>query len=190
VWRYVTDNRTHHHLGFNLWLEGEAGGEPGKFIVAISGIQQRKLQFRIGDAAKGTAWPCKHSRHEIADYYRAGSLRVVSRIDEPNEQNPPPFVGTPPPQEIYEARGARMLDSKRWARECMTCMWANKSAVEIEYNFGRSKRYRSETFCYGPRSCPLYAMGRPRPVPYYDRGSFMDNGGLDECLTGHRAPDE
>jgi hypothetical protein len=79
VWRYVTDNRTHHHLGFNLWLEGEAAGEAGKFIVAISGIQQRKLQFRIGDAAKGTAWPCKSSKHEIADYDRAGSLRVVSR---------------------------------------------------------------------------------------------------------------
>ena len=26
VWRYKTDNRTHHHLGFNLFVEGEADG--------------------------------------------------------------------------------------------------------------------------------------------------------------------
>jgi hypothetical protein len=191
VWRYLTDNRTHHHLGFNLWVEGEAADNSGKFIVAISAIQQHKLQFRIGDVVKGTAWPCKNAKHEIADFYRAGGLRVLSRADEPREQDAPPFVGTPPPQEVFEARGARMLDPRRWRKECMTCMWANKSAVEIEYNFGKSKRYRAETFCYGPKSCPLYAMGEPRAVPYYGHDyPSMDDGGLDDCITGHRGQDE
>ena len=70
-------------------------------------------------------------------------------------------------------------------------MWANKSAVEIEYNFGKSKRYRSETFCYGPKSCPLYAMGEPRAVPYYGHSyPSMDDGGLDDSITGHRGQDE
>ena len=35
VWRYRTDNRTHHPLGFNVWIEGDARldcsrtGDPG-----------------------------------------------------------------------------------------------------------------------------------------------------------------
>ena len=57
-----------------------------------------------------------------------------------------------------------MLDAKLWRKQCFACMWANKSAVEIEYKFGKVKRYRKETFCYGPRSCPLYDTGPPRQV--------------------------
>jgi len=191
VWRYRTDNRTHHHLGFNLWVDGEVDGQSGKFIVAISDTQQGKLQFRIGDVAKGTAWPCVKARHDIADFYRAGGMRILSRRDTPTEQEAPPFVGTPPPLAVFESRGARMLDAKRWRKACMTCMWANKSAVEIEYNFGKSKRYRKETFCYGPRASQLYEMGRPRPVPYYgvDYPS-MDDGGREDCCAGHRGWDE
>ena len=30
------------------------------------------------------------------------------------------------------------------------------AAVEIEYNWGVSKKYRFESFCYGPKSCKLY----------------------------------
>jgi hypothetical protein len=191
VWRYRTDNRTHHHLGFNLWVKGEAGDHPGKFIVAISDSQQRKLQLRIGDGARGTAWPCEKAKHDIADLYRAGGLRIISRLDAPTQQQAPPFVGTPPPLEVFEARGARMLDPTRWRNECMTCVWANKSAVEIEYNFGKSKRYRTETFCYGPKSCRLYERGEPRPVPYYGEDfASVDDGGLDDCCTGHRGGDE
>lgn len=191
VWRYRTDNRTHHHLGFNLWVEGEAAGRPGKFIVAISDTQQRKLQFRIGDEARGTAWPCVKARHDIADYYRAGGLKIVSRPEAALESVRPPFLGIPPPVSVFERRGARMLDPSRWRTVCRTCLWANKSAVEIEYDFGKSKRYRQETFCYGPKSCRLYARGRPRPVPYkgVDHDS-MDDGGLDDCCTGHRHGDE
>ena len=192
VWRYVTDNRTHHHLGFNIWAEGEAAGHSEKFIVAISDTQHGKLQPRIGDVVKGTAWPCKQAKHEIADFYRAGGLKLISRPDAQTEHETPPFSNPLPLLEEFEARGARMLDQKRWRKACMTCMWANKSAVEIEYNFDtRAKRYRNETFCYGPKSCPLYKMGAPRPVPYYGRDfTVMDDGGLDDCCTGHRDYDE
>jgi hypothetical protein len=55
VWRYKMDNRTHHHLGYNLFLKGEAGERQGRFILAISDIQHTKLKFRIGDMFKGTA---------------------------------------------------------------------------------------------------------------------------------------
>ena len=36
VWRYKTDNRTHYPLGFNLFVNGEAEGREGRFIVAVS----------------------------------------------------------------------------------------------------------------------------------------------------------
>jgi len=83
-----------------------------------------------------------------------------------------------------------MLDQKTWGTACMTCIWANKSAVEIEYDSGRAKRYRSETSCYGPKSCPIYEAGSPRPVPYHGHATLMDGGGLDECCAGHRGYDE
>ena len=190
VWRYRTDNRTHHHLGFNLWIEGEAAGESRKFIVAVSDAQHCKLKLRIGDVVKGTAWTCAKAKHDIADFYRAGGLKLISRRNTETDRRPPPFLGTPPPIKVFETRGARMLDPQRWRKACMNCVWANKSAVEIEYNFGRVKRYRKETFCYGPKSCPLYHMGEPRPVQYIDGYTSMDDGGLDECCTGHRAYDE
>lgn len=186
VWRYKLDNRTHHHLGFNVWIQGTAGEKPGKFIIAISDTQYAKLQFRIGDESKGTAWPCIKAKHDIADYYRAGGLKVVSRASTEPAKVIPPFVGALPPLEVFQERGARMLDSKRWRKECFTCMWANKSAVEIEYDFGRVKRYRKETFCYGPKSCPWYDMGAPRPVQYVDGYGSEDTGWMDEICTEGR----
>ena len=84
-----------------------------------------------------------------------------------------------------------MLDAKLYRKTCFTCMWANKSAVEIEYDFGRTKRYRKETFCYGPKSCGLYDMGEPRPVQYVDDDvPYMDEGWLDEICVEGRGEDE
>ena len=33
IWRYKLDNRTHHHIGFNLFLKGEADGRAGRFAL-------------------------------------------------------------------------------------------------------------------------------------------------------------
>ena len=35
----MMDNRTHHHLGFNLFVNGEAGTREKRFIVAGSDTQ-------------------------------------------------------------------------------------------------------------------------------------------------------
>lgn len=190
VWRYRLDNRTHTMLGFNLWLDGQRDGTASRFAVAISGLQQSKLLFRVGDVASGTAWPVENPQKEVANLYRAGDLRVINRVEHPATTTVPPFVGVPPPLGTYQARGARMLAEQRWKSACMTCVWANRSAVEIEFNFGKTKCYRQETFCYGPKSCALYAMGRPRAVPYKDSGSSMDEGWMDAMLTDHRGDDE
>jgi hypothetical protein len=188
VWRYKTDNRTHNHTGFNLWIAGDAG----KVVVAISALQQQKLEFRHGDTASGTAWPVQGKKREIADLYRAGDLKLLDRPDRSADRGGPPFIDILPNLEMYETRGCRMLDEKRWRTVCLTCMWANKSRVEIEFDFNRpkAKRYRSETFCYGPKSCPQYAMGEPREVPYKDTWPSLDDGCLDSCITGGRGEDD
>ncbi len=62
--------------------------------------------------------------------------------------------------------------------------------VEIEYNFGKKKRYRKETLCYGPKSYTLYHMGPPRPVQYYEEGSYMDEGWMDDLCTELRGEDD
>jgi hypothetical protein len=190
VWRYIMHNRTHHHLGFNLFVKGEADGREGRFIVAVSDTQHAKLGFRIGDVFKGTAWPCIEAKHDIADYYRAGGFKALSRANKQAVSEAPPFTGLLPPTDVFERRGARMLNAKLWRKQCFTCMWANKSAVEIEYKFGKVKRYRKETFCYGPRSCPLYDMGPPRQVPYFDSFPSLDEGWMDDLCTEQRGDED
>ena len=190
VWRYKTDNRTHHNLGFNLFVKGEADGRKGRFIVAVSDTQHAKQQFRIGDVFKGTAWPCSKARHDIADYHRAGGFKALSRADEQDDPSGPPFTDLLPRIEVFERRGARMLDAKLWRKPCFACMWANKSAVEIEYKFDKVKRYRKETFCYGPRSCPFYDMGPPREVQYFDSFPSIDDGWLDDLCTEQRGDED
>ena len=81
VWRYRLDNRTHYHIGYNLFLDGEADGRKTQFSVAISEKQQQKLIFRIGDVAKGTAWTKMYEASDYADYYRAGGLKIIEKAE-------------------------------------------------------------------------------------------------------------
>lgn len=52
------------------------------------------------------------------------------------------------------------------------------------------KRYRSETFCYGPKSCRFYRPGPSRKVPGRRGMSFDEEDWVDEEETAHRGPDE
>jgi hypothetical protein len=189
VWRYRLDNRTHYHRGYNIFLDGEADGVQGRFCVAVSEKQQQKLVFRIGDTAKGTAWTKMYDVSDYADYYRAGGLKVTKRSEE-SEIAPPPYLIEPLDMDTYELRGARMLSVASYKGKCFQCAFATMSAVEIEYNWGVSKKYRFESFCYGPFSCKLYKMGKPRAVPYKDCGSNYDEGWMDELCTERRGDDE
>jgi hypothetical protein len=189
VWRYKLDNRTHYHRGYNIFLDGVAGGLKAPFSVAISEKQQQKLEFRIGYGVKGTAWSKMYDISDYADYYRAGGLKVIKR-GEPTENTPPPYLITPPDMATYEWRGARMLSQSSYKGKCFQCAWATMSAVEIEYNWGISKKHRFESFCYGPKSCRLYKMGKPRAVPYKDEGSSYDEGWMDDLCTENRGWDD
>lgn len=191
VWRYRLDNRTHSHLGYNLFLDGEVNGLAGPFSVAISEKQQQKAQFHIGDKIKGTAWTKMYAVTEYADYYRAGALKVVERAPEPQDAgSPPPYLAPLPDMTTCEQRGARMLSTSCYKGKCFQCVWATMAAVAIEYDWGVRQKYRFECFCYGPKSCKFYKMGRPRAVPYKGDSPSYDDGCLDEILTEGRAWDE
>ncbi|MEL7568600.1 MAG: hypothetical protein AAGU27_27535 [Dehalobacterium sp.] len=187
VWRYLTDNRTHYHLGYNFFIVGYSSDSKSEFTVAISEKQQLKGLFRIGDILQGTAWTKKYEEREFADYYRAGSLKLLDRENENFEVIPPPWIMVPPSMQVYEKRGARILSNSLWKTKCFKCIWANMANVEIQWDFDKDiKKYRFETFCYGPKSCKYYKMGRPRTVPYKNRGSALDDGSLDELCTEGR----
>ena len=191
VWRYLTDNRTHYHLGYNLFIEGHSCHTKKQFTVAISEKQQSKGLFRIDDVLEGTAWTKKYAEREYADYYRAGSLKLLDRVNEHFEVIPPPWIMIPPSLQVYRERGARMLSKSRWKTKCFTCVWANMANVEIQWDFDKDiKKYRFETFCYGPKSCKYYKMGRARAVPYKNRNSALDDGILDELCTEDRGEDD
>ena len=52
------------------------------------------------------------------------------------------------------------------------------------------RRYRVETFCYGPLSCPWYKAGPTRKVPGRRGMSYEEEDWVDTEQTSHRTPDE
>jgi len=186
----MTHNRTHYHIGYNLFLIGECEDINSEFSIAISEKQYQKGLFRIGDVVKGTGWTKQYKEREYADYYRAGALKVVDRNTEIVDTICP-WTGYLPDMDVYEKRGARMLSKSSWKSKCFTCMWATMSNVEIQWDFDRDiKKYRFESFCYGPKSCKKYKMGRSRSVPYKNRDSALDSGWLDGLCTEGRDYDD
>jgi len=71
-------------------------------------------------------------------------------------------------------------------------MWACRMPVEmiVDHWNPSKKRYRFETFCYGPQSCSFYRSGPTRKVPGRKGMSYTEEDWVDEDATSHRGPDE
>ena len=190
VWRYRLDNRTHSMTGYNIFLRGSVEGEEREFVVAISEKQQQKMRFHIGDEISGTAWTKMYPQLEYADFYRVGALKKISAVEAADEESSSPWLGEVPELSVYDWRGCRMLDTRCWKGKCFTCKWACMANVAIEYNWGYTQKFRFESFCYGPKNCKLYRMGKPRAVPDKQLGSLYDEGWLDDICTERRGEDE
>jgi hypothetical protein len=54
----------------------------------------------------------------------------------------------------------------------------------------RVRRYRTEAFCYGPLSCPLYQAGQVRKVPGRKGMTWVEEDWVDEEAVSHRDDDE
>jgi hypothetical protein len=150
-----------------------------------------KHQFRAGNTVSGEALPVADPRLETVEFYKVSNVKVtVGEIQE--ETPPPPWRGVPPPLSVYRERGHRRLAARTYKEKCTTCLWGCHMAVEMiidQWN-PSERRYRTETFCYGPRSCPLYRSGPARKVPGRRGMSYTEEDWVDDDATSHRGSDE
>ncbi|MGH8673850.1 MAG: hypothetical protein ACREVG_06025 [Burkholderiales bacterium] len=185
------DQRQHSYLGYLLILRGEASGEAREFSVRIGPGAQAKHAFRVGDRVSGVAHPVPQTEREIAQFYKASALRLISRSDDAGESGPP-WRGVPPALEVYRERGHRRLDARTYAANCGTCHWGCRMPVEMIIDQWKPnvREYRFEMFCYGPKSCALYRAGPTRRVPGRKGMSWEEEDWVDEEATEHRGADE
>lgn len=185
------DQRNHGYLGYVLTIRGEIAGRACEVSVGIGKAAQSKHAFRAGDEVSGEALPVADPRLEPADYYKASALKVWTR-PALAAAAPPPWLGAPPTLETYRARGHRRLDVRTYEAKCRHCIWGCRMPVEMtldQWN-AAEKRYRFETFCYGPKSCPAYRAGPTRKVPGRRGMQWEEEDWVDEEATAHRGPDE
>lgn len=184
------DQRSHSYLGYTLRVRGVIGDEEREFIVGIGKGAQVKHKFCVGDVVSGQCLPVQDRRTETVEFYKASKLRLLERKEEQRE--PPPWFGVPPELPIYRQRGHRRLDAHTYEAKCSGCIWGCKMAVEMiidQWNPGK-KKYRQETFCYGPKSCPFYKTGPTRKVPGRKGMTWEEEDWVDEDAVSHRSMDE
>ena len=174
------DERSHSYLGYVLRVRGTRAGEAAEFVVAIGKGAHEKHRFCVGDQVSGRGVPVADPKLETAELYKVSGLKFLARASEPGD-GPPPFLGIPPPLPIYRERGHRRLAARTYSTSCMTC---------IDQWNPSEKKYRRETFCYGPKSCPLYKAGPTRKVPGRKGMTWEEEDWVDEDATAHRGPDD
>ena len=182
-----------------LFFSGGMGFYPifvemqGRRVILIGGgkVAHEKNQFRAGMALSGLAVPVPDPRREIAAYYKTSAIKV-GKTGETGPPTPPPFQGAPPDLPTYRSRGHRRLDAGTYDSQCSTCVWGCRMPVEmtIDHWNPSEKRYRFETFCYGPKSCPSYTAGPTRTVPGRKGMSYTEENRVDEDATSHRDLDD
>ncbi len=185
------DERTHGYLGYVLRVQGLIGNRQGEFTVGVGKAAHVKHRFRIGDLVSGQSQPIADPKTESAEFYKTTGLTVLERGTS-QVKSPPPRHGVPPELSVYRQRGHRRLDSGTYESKCAGCIWGCRMAVVIIVdNWGpKNKRYRFETFCYGPLSCSLYEAGPTRKVPGRQGTIWEESDWVDAEATSNRDPDE
>jgi hypothetical protein len=185
------DERSHSYLGYVLRLEGTIGDEPCEFLIAIGKAAQAKHRFQAGMDVSGLAVPVPDPQLETSGFYKVSGVKVLKDAEDDPPPGPP-FQGVPPDLETYRNRGHRRLHTRTYDTKCTTCVWGCRMPVEmiIDHWNPSKKRYRFETFCYGPKSCALYKAGPTRKVPGRKGMSYTEEDWVDEDATAHRGPDE
>ncbi len=185
------DQRSHNYLGFTLTIEGTVDGEERAFTVGIGKEAQAKHQFKAGDVVSGKSERVQDPRTEVSEYYKTSELKILGRSTQ-QEGPGPPWHGVSPALEIYRERGHRRLDPRTYKSKCGTCIWGCQMPVEMiidQWN-PRRRKYRSETFCYGPKSCAFYKAGPTRKVPGRKGMLWEEEDWVDEDAVSHRGMDD
>ncbi len=185
------DQRSHSYLGYTLKVQGLVADRQASFRVGIGPAAQARYAFRVGDEVAGVAVPVPDPRAEPVEYYRASQLRLLAR-GEPAMDTGPPWLGVPIDLAVYRQRGHRRLDPRTYDRHCGPCLWGCRMAVEliVDHWAPEQKRYRQETFCYGPKTCRFYRAGATRKVPGRKGMVWEEEDWVDEDATAHRTEEE
>ncbi len=182
------DQGSHSYLGYALVV---ADRQREQNLSIGSGVgAQEKHQFRVGMTLSGSCSTVLDPQVESVDYYRVSKLKVLA--ENPLDASFSPWTIVPPALPVYRERGPRRLSVRTYESKCTSCIWGCKMAVEIiidQWNPGKRK-YRMETFCYGPKNCTLYASGPIRKVPGRNGMVYEEEDWVDEMLTSHREEDE
>jgi hypothetical protein len=186
------DERSHSYVGYALRVRGTMDGSEAAFSVGVGKAAQAKHGFQVGDEILGRAEAVPDPRLEPVDFYKASALKVISRNEAEVRPEGPPWHGPPPELAVYRERGHRRLDPRTYESRCVSCVWGCRMSVEmiVDHWNPSQRRYRSETFCYGPKSCSFYRAGATRKVPGRRGMTWEEEDWVDVDATAHRAEDE
>lgn len=185
------DELSHSYLGYCLLIEGTLGDEHREFSIGVGQVAHEKHQFEVGMVISGESLPVVDERQEPVEYYKTSKLKILSHPDAEVEA-PPPWHSVPPDLPTYRARGHRRLAAATYEKRCKSCIWGCRMPVTIIVDHWNPdiKRYRFETFCYGPKSCSFYKPGPNRRVAGRRGMVWEEPDWVDEDATAHRESDE
>jgi hypothetical protein len=185
------DEASHTYLGYAITLEGELDSTSTTFSIGIGKAAHAKHQFKVNDVISGECVSVPDPDMEPVEYYKVSKLKVISKEEQGSNSSPWELV--PPELEVYRERGHRRLAARTYDTKCSSCMWGARMPVEIivdNWNPRGRKKYRFETFCYGPLSCKLYKAGPNRKVEGRNGMVYVEEDWVDEMAVEHRGEDE
>lgn len=185
------DESSHSYLGYAIVLRGWIDDSERDFSIGIGKAAHAKHQFKTGDEVSGECVPFADENMEPVEFYKVSKLKKIAESSE-TSQTPPPWEIIPPDLDTYRERGHRRLAARTYDTRCSTCIWGCRMPVEIIVdNWNPSKKkYRFETFCYGPLSCKFYKAGPNRKVEGRNGMVYVEEDWVDEEMTCHREWDE
>jgi hypothetical protein len=187
------DEASHTYLGYAIKLEGELDNSNNTtFSIGIGKAAHAKHQFKVNDVISGECVPVPDSDLESTQYYKVSKLKLITRSTTITNTSSP-WELVPPELEVYRERGHRRLAARTYETKCSSCMWGCRMPVEIiidNWNPRGKKKYRFETFCYGPLSCKLYKAGPNRKVEGRNGMVYVEEDWVDVQMTEHRDPDK
>ena len=191
------DEASHTYLGYAIKIAGIVDSQEtipsnqNTFSIGIGKAAQAKFNFKVNDIISGDCLPVPDPEMEPADYYKVSRLSKISEGEQGSLSVPWELV--PPELEVYRERGHRRLSAKTYDTKCSSCIWGARMPVEIivdNWNPRGRRKYRFETFCYGPLSCKSYKAGPNRKVEGRNGMVYVEEDWVDEEMTGHREMDE
>jgi hypothetical protein len=186
------DEASHTYLGYAITLEGELDNTKTIFSIGIGKAAHAKHQFKVNDIISGECVPVPDPDTEPTEYYKVSKLKLITRSTTIiNTSSPWELV--PPELEVYRERGHRRLAARTYDTKCISCMWGARMPVEIivdNWNPRGRKKYRFETFCYGPLNCKLYKAGPNRKVEGRNSMVYVEEDWVDTMNVEHRGEDE